>query len=361
MSKQFKFDRNRNRVKYCPCGKKNNGRFSPLIGFEKKGHCFSCDKFFPPNNHNNYFDNGAYKYEAPKPTSYFDHQLISESGKNYKENNFIQFIKSLVGSELTKEVIKKYLIGTSKKWKGSSVFWQIDENQKARYGKIMLYNKSTGKRRYRNELEKKSPFVNSVRSILSYTNIKFKNENFNEKQCLFGLHLINETTSKSLAVVESEKTAILMSLFKPEYTWLATGGKGNFKFEFLKPIRKYKIIAFPDKSEYNLWLNTAIELEQIGFSIQVSNWMENTDYEKGSDFADVLIKEKLYTKIKNLETKKNNELIPIKVIKTSTEIILDRFISKNPNILRLIESFQLTDKYGTEIKHKSLKPTSFQQ
>ncbi|WP_255347637.1 DUF6371 domain-containing protein [Flavobacterium sp. ACAM 123] len=70
-------------------------------------------------------------------------------------------------------------------------------------------------------------------------------------QCLFGLHLINESNQKTIAVVESEKTAVLISVFKPQYTWAATGMKGGFKYENLKPIKEFKIIAFPDKSEFN--------------------------------------------------------------------------------------------------------------
>lgn len=341
MLEKIKFDRNRNRVKYCPCGKKNKGRFSPLIGFDEIGRCFSCDKFFPPKAVKKSF-NFNFKYEAPKQISYFDPYLVSQSGKNYKENNFVQFLKSLVSPELTKGVIKKYLIGTSKKWKGASVFWQIDEKQNVRFGQIMLYDAEKGKRMYRDAVNKKFPYISSVRYELNLNN-------FNTKQCLFGLHLINETTSKTLAVVESEKTAILMSLFKPEYTWLATGGKGNFNFEFLKPIRKYKIIAFPDKSEHSLWQKRAIELEEFGFNIKVNNWLENTDYGQGSDFADVLIKEKLYLKIKNAPIQ-NKKIEPVEKITTSTENIIKKFISKNHNVLKLIKKFQLTDKNGVEIK-----------
>jgi hypothetical protein len=65
------------------------------------------------------------------------------------------------------------------------------------------------------------------------------------------LHLINESNQKTIAVVESEKTAVLISVFKPQYTWAGTGMKGGFKYENLKPIKEFKIIAFPDKSEFN--------------------------------------------------------------------------------------------------------------
>jgi hypothetical protein len=60
----------------------------------------------------------------------------------------------------------------------------------------------------------------------------------------------------------------------------------------LLPIKDYKITAFPDKSEYNDWMNKATELNGFGFNIAVSDWLENKDFEAGTDFADVLINEK---------------------------------------------------------------------
>jgi hypothetical protein len=281
-----------------------------------------------------------YKYTKPAPVSYHDYSLVSECGKNYDRNNFIQFVKSLFGVDATKEVIQKYLIGTSKYWNGANVFWQIDNNQKVRHGKIMLYNSETGKRQ-KNKSGK--AYISSVRSVL-------KLKDFNLKQCLFGLHLINETESKSLAIVESEKTAILMSVFKPQYVWLATGSKNGFKYEYLKPLRNYKIIGFPDKSEYKDWQNKAIELNNLGFNISISQYLETTNYKEGTDLADVLINENLYKISEPKEIKQEIKEPPPAIIKTTTEAIIKKMASKNPVILKLINVFQLSDSNKTEIR-----------
>jgi hypothetical protein len=113
---------------------------------------------------------------------------------------------------------------------------------------------------------------------------------FNLQQCLFGLHRVNEDYQKTIAIVESEKTAIIMSLFIPDYIWIATGSKQNLKFELLKPIKKRKIVLFPDKGEYFNWLNKATELNAIGFKIAVSELIEQTDFENGFDLADYYLK-----------------------------------------------------------------------
>lgn len=302
-----------------------------------------CDKqsscgFFetPKGNINTKFE---YKYIKPPEVSFHNYNLVSESGRNFKDNNFIQFVKSLFGEDSTREVIKKYLIGTSKKWKGATVFWQIDNNEKVRHGKIMLYDPITGKRQ-KNNLGR--AYISSVRSTL-------KLKDFTLNQCLFGLHLVNETESRTIAIVESEKTAILMSLFKPEYVWLATGSKSGFKYEYLKPLRDYKIIGFPDKSEYSDWQNKAIELNYLGLDIQISSWLENTSYKEGTDLADVLTIENLYTTSEVKKPDDKPELKPSNLINTSTEIIIKKLALKNPDILKLIEVFELTDSNGIKI------------
>jgi hypothetical protein len=154
-----------------------------------------------------------------------------------------------------------------------------------------------------------------------------------------------------VAIVESEKTAILMSLFKPQYVWLATGSKNGFKYEYLKPIRNYKIIGFPDKGEYNDWNDKAIELNNLGFNISVSKFLESTNYKQGTDLADVLIEEKSSgEEEKRRVEEKSQYLKPIELINTSTEIKLKKLALKNTNIFKLVNIFQLSDANGSEIR-----------
>ena len=77
-----------------------------------------------------------------------------------------------------------------------------------------------------------------------------------------------------------------MSIFLPDYIWIATGSKQNLKLELLKPIKKRNIVLFPDKGEYLNWLKKANELNTIGFKIAVSELIEQTDFENGFDLAD---------------------------------------------------------------------------
>lgn len=335
---ELKFDRKRTRVKYCPCGKKNrDGKFVPYIDFEDKGYCHSCGETFLPELEK---ENTLRKIHFAKPevTSYHEPKLVSSCGRNYDKNNFVKYIKSIFPTEIVKLAITKYLLGTSKFWHGATIYWQIDNQNRVRHGKVMLYDYVTGKRT-KNKVG--NAYISSVRSIL-------KLDEFKLKQCLFGLHLINEHQTKKIALVEGEKTAVIMSMFKPEYIWMATGGKSGFSYSMLKPIKKYQITAFPDKGEFNIWLETARKLNATGFTISVDDWIENqTNLPKGTDLADCLIQ--------NNEHQQHfisKEIKPLKnsiVVVSDTDKKVNRLAMSNIAIWNLIDVFDLVDPYGNNI------------
>jgi hypothetical protein len=334
--KQYKYNLDKSSKKFI-CPKCNKKTFVKYIETETGsylndnfGRCdreTNCSYYKTPKGE---FKNTFEVVNVPvSEPSFHNYSLVTQSGRNYKQNNFIQFLKTLFSKDEVEKTILKYLIGTSKHWQGATIFWQIDSLNNVRHGKIMLFNSKTGKR-IKNSDGK--AFINSVRSVL-------KLQDFNLCQCLFGLHLINETNDKTIGLVESEKTAVLMSLFKPEYVWLATGGKGGLKYEFLKPIKDFKVIAFPDKSEYNDWLNKSIELNAVGFKIVVSDYLEQQpDFEVGTDLADIYINEAKTLKCKDLSKY------------TKTEQGVYRIEYHTPEIRNLIETFELTDYYGNEIR-----------
>ena len=76
-----------------------------------------------------------------------------------------------------------------------------------RSGKIMDYEITTGERRKNKDGK---PLINWVYSILETLK-------YDLKQFLFGLHLLNDNVNQ-VAIVESEKTALIMSIESPNYT-----------------------------------------------------------------------------------------------------------------------------------------------
>lgn len=236
----------------------------------------SESKYF--NNDNVSFVNEVKTIKPPetiKP-SFHSFALLD---KMYSENPQIDNLTEFLKTKFTKDEVfnarqKYFITGTNYLWNNTTIFWQIDTNEKIRGAKLMLYDRFTGKR-----IKKPYNHINWLHKAI-------KESNFNLCQCLFGLHLIKEDYQKTIAIVESEKTAIVMSIFLPDFIWLSTGNKGNFKFELLEPLKKRNVIAFPDKGEYNNWLNKATELNAFNFKIVVSDLLEQTNLENGFDLAD---------------------------------------------------------------------------
>jgi hypothetical protein len=211
--------------------------------------------------------------------SYHNLELLDKMYTTNQIDNLTEFLKIHFSKDEVFKATQDYLItGTNCFWNNSTVFWQIDNKEQIHAGKIMQYDRFTGKRI-------KEPY-----NHINWIHIANNELNFNLKQCLFGLHRVTEDYQKTIAIVESEKTAIIMSILLPHYIWIATGSKGNFKLEMLKPIKKRNIVAFPDKGEYINWLNKAAELTAIGFKITVSDLIEQTDFENGFDLADYYLR-----------------------------------------------------------------------
>ena len=216
-----------------------------------------------------------------KPTmeiSYVSSATVESTLCNYETNAFVMFLKTVYNEKMVNDVLTKYMVGTSDKYGGSPIFWQIDEKNKTRSGKIMGYDKATGKRIKTNNSTPQITYFHTATSI----------PDFNFTQCIFGAHLIKDDEI-NYAIVESEKTALIMSLEMPEYLWLSVNGKGGFKESMLKPLRGKKVVAFPDKACYEDWEKIANSINDFGYNIQVSKVIESLSVESGADIADIFL------------------------------------------------------------------------
>lgn len=281
----LQFDKKRSRVKLCPCGKSNkDGKFIPYVGYTDKGYCHSCGQTFIPElptkeTKQHIFQKPKTMKIQTKPISYIHFDIFKSSLKNYENNNFITFLITSFGETITNQLIEKYYIGTSKHWQAATVFYQIDMSGKIRTGKIMLYNPITGKR-------VKQPFDH-----INWSHKLISPESYNLSQCLFGEHLLKDKT-KPLAVVESEKSAIIASVYFPDFIWLAAGGKQNLKPELFKNLLNRKVVFFPDLKAFDLWSVKAKELGLKNYSISDLLETKASEQEKqqGLDIADYLLK-----------------------------------------------------------------------
>ncbi|WP_395277157.1 DUF6371 domain-containing protein [Halalkalibaculum sp. DA384] len=248
----------------------------------------SCGYFKDPYNHG-YANRDASSWkpdpnfqDMPKPADYIPQTYFSASLKGYKRNTFVQYLRTLFDIDTAGNLIDTYKIGTSRYWEGATVFWQIDVQGNIRTGKVMLYD-DCGHR-------VKHPYnhIHWVHSIMY--------NSYNLEQCLFGEHLLTGDKTVPIAIVESEKTAIISSAYFPEFIWLAAGAKSNLNPQRCKSLMGRSVTLFPDLGACKDWQERAEGLSYF-CDITVSDLLEKNasrrDKEEGYDLADYLIQYKV--------------------------------------------------------------------
>lgn len=213
-----------------------------------------------------------------KPT--FIPRNIYDDSLPLTKNNFLAFLTTIVGNEAVMKLRETYRIGSSEHWDGATVFWQIDTKGLIRTGKIMLYDRYTGKRI-------KEPY-----SHITWAHTAHKLLDFNLNQCLFGEHLL-VGNDKPVGIVESEKTAIICSHYLPDKIWLATGGMSNFKAERFQILEKKDVTFFPDLGAYVAWeekiMNDLYFIKKRSIDTTIENCATEQERADGLDIADFLI------------------------------------------------------------------------
>ncbi|MEI6754444.1 MAG: DUF6371 domain-containing protein [Paludibacter sp.] len=209
-----------------------------------------------------------------------------EKSASYK-SNFVRFLFDYFSDEQIRKAADIYALGATKN--KEVIFWQIDITGKVRTGKIMQYNTTTGKR-----LKHESGAIDWVHNKLKKTGAL--PEDFNLQQCFFGEHLLKIYPDKQVAIVESEKSAIIASCIMPELIWLAAGNINGLSIEKCKVLKNRNVMLYPDLGAYEKWSIKAEELqEQCHCKVLISNLLEGEasefDRANGFDIADYMIEE----------------------------------------------------------------------
>ena len=225
---------------------------------------------------------------------------------NIEDCNLYKFFAYKFGEEKTKEVFARYKVGASKHYRNdnglSAAFPQIDINGKLRQIKVIAYNPVTGKRLHKEHPAEKFTAKGYILDT-AMDKVWFAGKSLlgdydaNLQQCFFGEHLIR--TAEKIAIVESEKTAMIASLYLPQFVWVATGGKNGCRwdsFAVFQALRGKSAILYPDLACFEIWAEKAAFLKTHGFAVNVSSFLEKVstqeEKEEGLDIADYLLREK---------------------------------------------------------------------
>lgn len=189
--------------------------------------------------------------KPPKPLCTIPFRYVLQSASY--NSDFILFLcglfdRNTLDSPTIKRLGELYALGATKD--RDVIFWQIDTNGRVRTGKIMKYGEN-GHR------TKDGYGVNWVHAKMKKDGLL--PDDWEVTQCLFGEHLLNWSMNKDkvVAIVESEKTALIGAAYHPQFLWLATGGKSQMPVEKMKVLTGRTVILFPDVDAYEVWKKQA--------------------------------------------------------------------------------------------------------
>jgi hypothetical protein len=314
---------------------------------------FKTQKNVKPSKNTTKHSNVAKIEEKPlKIVSY--ENFVQPTCKVVEKTPLFSWFSAHFGVEYARMAFERYLVGANKS--NGVVFWQIDKDLRVRSDNQIQYK---GFNRDKNIHPKKHFKVGD-----GYA------------PCLFGEHLLYYTSNKNplIFIVESEKTALLCSLYFPTMptkkgerfaVWLACSGSNGLTVEKSKVLAGYDVILVPDfhfknrmewgclpmrKLEGKPSLEGELQEGYISQKQKLLNigvkscyvWNVCPNREDGADIADYAIENipwapEAYPPIEELrsmfaEEKKEVIIQPIEVIDP-----LQKMISKNPCLQNLID------------------------
>ena len=168
----------------------------------------------------------------------------------------------------------RYRLGMSRD--GGVIFWQIGHFNHMYDGKIMYYRSDCHR-----DHDHLPTWVMAELKAFYLADCLDIAADLQSTHCLFGMHLLDDEIMATMpvAVVEAEKTAVIMSEIYTDYLWMAAGGMNELTAAKLFPLRGRKIILMPDTDEhhqaYSNWFKICKEAQRLlGHPIHLSPLLE---------------------------------------------------------------------------------------
>ena len=269
------------------------------------------------------------KQETVQPIGTIPFSYVERSASY--QSNFVRFLCEFLTTIQISTIGDKYAIGATKNME--VIYWQIDKIGKVRTGKIMQYDRLTGKR-----IKHESGAIDWVHNKLKKSGTL--PEDYNLQQCFFGEHLLGLHPEAVVCIVESEKSALISAALFPDEIWLAAGNINGISIDKCQVLKGRTVILYPDLNAFDKWELKAKEIQkQCNCTISVSNLLESisTPYAKaqGLDVADYFINQ--------LKTKNSETPIQSQPVQSRFTPELETMIESNPTLLHLINKLDLIE------------------
>lgn len=233
------------------------------------------------------------KKDAPVlGTMYIPFHYVKDSHST--ESVLMQYLinSTTINLKRLADMFHLYMIGATRA--GWTIFWQVDEEGKVRTGKAMRY-KPDGHRDKdeSNGRGKGFSWMHNLVERLPDAEVNRERDHTEMRQCLFGLHLLKIYDKAPVAIVESEKSALIMSCLDESMIWMACGGLGNLNERTLAPVIREgrKIILFPDRDGMQKWEDKKKEIKYPKLYVNYFARDKATEQDpENADIADIMLR-----------------------------------------------------------------------
>lgn len=186
---------------------------------------------------------------------------------------------------------------------GSTLFWYIDEQYRAHNAKAIAYGPDCHRLKRPGR-----PAALWIGALMQQGRPPYCDaqgqpllpQGWTAQPCFFGQHLLAHFPDRPVAIVESEKTALICSELMADgnYLWLACGGQQSLRPELFEPLMGRTVVLWPDTDvdghTYRHWLQIAHQAQRytqrvIRVCDQLERLCSPSQKERKVDIADLLI------------------------------------------------------------------------
>lgn len=293
----------------CPeCGRKRlsayfDRRTGDLMPTPEFGRCERINSCTYDNDPNKILGPGERLAYTPRPLPppkepmddyRIPDQAFQSTFKDHSKNNLFRYLEHALPKGLVTKALADYRVGTylgkRTEMHGAAFFWLIGADGGIRTGHAIYY-KENGKR-----IKESDDAARSCDNLWAHHAVTGKSSSALEiNEPFFGEHLLPLHPEKVVAIVESEKTALIASMFYPGMIWLATGGKDKLTRRKMRAVRGRHVVLYPDLDEgYTRWRHLSEDLSAyflVDGSLTVSDVLFTIQGpgDDGADIADFLL------------------------------------------------------------------------
>ena len=208
--------------------------------------------------------------QPPHPVSYIPNETITAAHRRANETSLYKFLCSEFEPAEVDRVFELYQVGASKylnpQGGRAAVFPYIDTSGRCVDCKIFHIDPSTGSR-------KTAPPVyvrkNGEPSYFTWALTMMGKKDSRAPWCNFGDHLLQSRPNAPVGIVESEKTALIVSIVYPGVVWLAVGSMNNLDPSRLAACRGRDVTIYPDRDGFEAWREKAAKLAKEGITVSI--------------------------------------------------------------------------------------------